>query len=88
MALNDAATLYRDAPEAHGARASVDRTIQVFVREALPEASEPTRALAGNLITTTLSAVGKQFSESPRAPGDRSLRRGDGQRDQDHQQQS
>jgi AcrR family transcriptional regulator len=66
VALNDAAPLYRDAPETQEARASGDRTVQVFMREALPEASEATRALAGNLITTTLSAVGKHFSESPR----------------------
>ena len=36
------------------------------IRDALPGASEATRALAGDLITTTLSAVGKQFSEIPR----------------------
>jgi Tetracyclin repressor-like, C-terminal domain len=36
------------------------------MREALPRTSEATRALAGDLITTTLSAVGKHFSESPR----------------------
>jgi hypothetical protein len=40
------------------------------MREALPKASEATRALAGDLITTTLSAVGKQFSESPRTPAE------------------
>ena len=66
VALNDAAPLYRDAPEAREARASADRTVQVFMREALPGASEATRAFAGDLITTTLSAVGKHFSESPR----------------------
>jgi AcrR family transcriptional regulator len=66
VALNDAAPLYRDAPEAREASASGHRTVQVFMREALPEASEATRALAGDLITTTLSAVGKQFSETPR----------------------
>jgi AcrR family transcriptional regulator len=66
VALNDAAPLYRDAPEAKKARASGDRTVQVFMQEALPEASEATRALAGDLITTTLSAVGKHFSGSPR----------------------
>jgi tetracycline repressor-like protein len=66
VALNDAAPLYRDAPEAQEARASGDRTVQVFMREALPKASEATRALAGDLITTTLSEVGKQFSETPR----------------------
>ena len=67
VALNDAAPLYRDAPEAREARASGDQTMQVFMREALPEASESTWALAADLITTTLSKVGKHFSESPRS---------------------
>jgi AcrR family transcriptional regulator len=66
VALNDAAPLYRDAPEAREARAAGDRTMEVFMREALPEASESTRALAAGLITTTLSQVGKHFSGSPR----------------------
>ena len=66
VALNDAAPLYRDAPEAREARASGSRTVQIFMEEALPKASEATRALAGELIMTTLSAVGKQFSETPR----------------------
>jgi hypothetical protein len=70
VALNDAAPLYRDAPEAREARASGDRTMQVFMREALPEVSESRRALAAGLITTTLSKVGKHFSESPRSPAD------------------
>jgi AcrR family transcriptional regulator len=70
VALNDAAPLYRDAPEAREARASGDRTMQVFMREALPEASESTWALAADLITTTLSKVGKHFSESPRSAED------------------
>jgi AcrR family transcriptional regulator len=70
VALNDAAPLYRDAPEAREARASGDRTMQVFMREALPEASESTCALAADLITTTLSKVGKHFSESSRSPAD------------------
>ena len=70
VALNDAAPLYRDAPEAQEARVSGDRTVQVFMQEAMPEASEATRALVGDLITTTLSAVGKQFSESSRTPAE------------------
>ena len=37
VALNDAAPLYRDAPEAQEARASGDRTVEVFMQEALPE---------------------------------------------------
>ena len=43
-----------------------DRTVQAFMREALPKPTEAARALAGELIKTTLSAVGKQFSENPR----------------------
>jgi AcrR family transcriptional regulator len=66
VALNDAAPLYRDAPEAQQVRASGDHTVQAFMSEALPEASEATRALAADLITTTLSQVGKHFSETPR----------------------
>ena len=40
MALNDAAPLYRDAPEAQEARASGERAVAAFMREALPEAPE------------------------------------------------
>src|ERR1700722_1669936 len=70
VALDDAAPLYRDAPEAREARASGSQTMQVFMREAMPEAPESTRVLAAELITTTLSKVGKHFSESPRSPPD------------------
>jgi AcrR family transcriptional regulator len=70
VALNDAAPLYRDAPEAQQARASGDRIIRAFMQEALPQASEAARALAGDLITTTLSQVGKRFSETPRTPAE------------------
>ena len=67
-ALDDAAPLYRDAPESHEAQAGGTRTTQAFMLEALPKASRTTRTLAGDLITTTLKAVGKQFSGSPRTP--------------------
>ncbi|WP_425402319.1 TetR family transcriptional regulator [Inquilinus limosus] len=69
-ALDDAAPLYRDAPEAQEARASGDRAVEAFMREVLPEASETIRELAGDLITTTLSEVGKRFSETPRTPAE------------------
>jgi hypothetical protein len=36
------------------------------MKETLPNASAATRELAGDLIGTTLSEVGKGFSESPR----------------------
>lgn len=66
VALNDAAPLYRDAPEAQDARAAGEEIIAVFMREALPKAANATRALAGELIKTTLSEIGKRFSEVPR----------------------
>jgi AcrR family transcriptional regulator len=65
-ALDDAAPLYRAAPEAREARAASDRIFETFMREALPDAPQASRELACNLITATLGAVGKQFSESRR----------------------
>jgi AcrR family transcriptional regulator len=66
VALNDAAPLYRDAPEVQEARAAGERTIAAFMREVLPKSSEAVRTLASDLLTTTLSTVGKDFSETPR----------------------
>jgi len=65
-ALHDAAPFYRDAPEAQAARAAGERAMQAFLREVLPGLSKARRALAGDLVTTTFGAVGKQFSETPR----------------------
>ena len=65
VALHDAAPLYRDAPEARAAKAAGRHAIEAYMREALPMSSKANRALAGALITTTLSLVGKNFSESP-----------------------
>lgn len=66
VALNDAAPLYRDAPEAVEVRAAGQRAFEAFMLELLPEVPEQTRALACDLILTTLSSVGKDFSGSPR----------------------
>jgi AcrR family transcriptional regulator len=66
VALNDAAPLYRDAPEAQQAKASATGIIATFMREVLPDATDATRDLAGDLVTTAMSEVGKQFSETPR----------------------
>jgi len=38
--------------------------------EALPDAPKDSRDLACNLITGTLGAVGKKFSEKPRTAGE------------------
>jgi len=66
VALDDAAPLYRDAPEARDARAEGDRAMGAFMREALPNATDEMRALVSDLICTTLSAGGKSFSGTPR----------------------
>ncbi len=70
VALSDAAPLYRDAPEAHEAHAQSQKVLDAYMREALPNAAQATRDTAAELITTTLSAVGKQFSMKPRSPAE------------------
>jgi AcrR family transcriptional regulator len=65
-ALDDAAPLYRDAPEALEARKEGERIMATFMLEVLPDASAATRAMAGDLIGTTMSTVARQFSETPR----------------------
>lgn len=67
VALADAAPLYRDAPEARAVRAASKGILQAFMRETLPDAKPAARTLAGRLIKSTLSAVGHDFSESPRS---------------------
>ncbi len=66
VALNDAAPLYRDAPEALQVRVAGWKIFQDFIAELLPAAPEATRDLAHGLIRSTLSCVGKDFSETPR----------------------
>jgi AcrR family transcriptional regulator len=70
LALGDAAPLYRDAPESRAARATGEQAVARFLREALPDLSNAERALSGELMTATLSAIGKQFSELPRTPAE------------------
>lgn len=65
-ALNDAAPIYRNAPEALEVRAAGRQAFKGFMLELLPEVSVDTRTLASDLILTTLSSVGKEFSNSPR----------------------
>ncbi|MDR3431622.1 MAG: TetR family transcriptional regulator [Rouxiella aceris] len=65
VALNDAAPLYRHAPEAMAAKAAGAKIFETFMQQLLPQTSKETRLLAGELITTTLSTVGHSFSETP-----------------------
>lgn len=67
VALDDAAPLYRDAPEAKEPRARANRMFQAFMQEALPDVASATRQLAGDLIVDTLSAGGSKFSKRPRS---------------------
>lgn len=69
-ALNDAAPLYRDAPEAIQIRAASAQIFHSFLREVLPDAAEATLALVGDLLKTTVSEVGSSFSETPRSPAE------------------
>ncbi|EJE54802.1 transcriptional regulator [Acidovorax sp. CF316] len=65
-ALHDAAPLYRDAPEAQAVRANADGIIEAFMQELLPEVPAAQRALAGDMVTETMAALGSRFSASPR----------------------
>ncbi|MEK6356481.1 MAG: TetR family transcriptional regulator [Burkholderia cenocepacia] len=70
IALDDAAPLYRDAPEAQDVKAEDNRAFSAFMREALPDVSDATHALACELILTTLTTGGKAFSETARTPAE------------------
>ncbi|HEY4057837.1 MAG TPA: TetR family transcriptional regulator [Kofleriaceae bacterium] len=63
-ALDDAAPLYRDSPEAKAAKA--DSPMLAFIAEVLPRAASKVRATAAELIKTTMGHGGKAFSETPR----------------------
>ncbi|MBD9556694.1 MULTISPECIES: TetR family transcriptional regulator [Ensifer] len=67
VALGDAAPLYRDAPEAREAKEANDPLIDQFMIELLPNAPTDLRELAGDLIMTTMTTVGKDFSGTARS---------------------
>ncbi|WP_455924092.1 TetR family transcriptional regulator [Pseudomonas putida] len=73
VALDDAAPLYRDAPEAREARAAGEQAFYGFVAEMLPQGDQATHELVSDLITSTFSVVGKRFSEVPRTVGEIAL---------------
>ena len=66
IALNDAAPFYRDATVAAEAHAKSAHIAHAFLLESALRAGDAQRALAGDLIKTTLSAVGSRFSAVPR----------------------
>lgn len=65
-ALDDAAPLYRDAPEAKATKKAAHAAFLDFMAEILPHLPASDRDVAGRLVKTTLSEVGKRFSETPR----------------------
>lgn len=70
IALDDAAPLYRDAPEAREVKVEGNRAFSAFMREALPDVPDATHALACELILTTLTTSDKAFSETARTPAE------------------
>lgn len=66
LALDDAAPLYRDAPEASAAREGGTTIMRAFMAEALPAADDARRQRAADLIEATLTQVGSEFSATSR----------------------
>ena len=66
-ALNDAAPLYRDAPEAGAAKAEGTAVIRAFIANTLPNLDCETSHRVADLIEATLSQVGSSFSEIDRS---------------------
>ncbi len=67
VALNDAAPLYRDAPESKQARAQAEQHFNDFIRAVAPKSSKQACATASALILTTLAANGHEFSAEARS---------------------
>lgn len=72
-ALEEAAPLYREAPESRSHAEEGRQLMENFMRDALPTASVQERVFAADMIGTVMSAVGKAISsqERPRAEVDK-----------------
>lgn len=66
VALDDAAPLYRDAPETEAHRKAGRRQVMLFMREALPTATPRERSAAADIMMMSMGAVGAQVSEEAR----------------------
>lgn len=67
VALEDAAPLYRAAPEAQVHRKNARGFVESFIAEMLPSASRKERTFAMDVLTTMMSSVGKEISEQGRS---------------------
>lgn len=63
-ALDDAAPLYRDAPEAKAAREGAEQALAAFIAEVAPAADAGERSARAGLIATALGSVGKRVSST------------------------
>ncbi|MFI4982457.1 MAG: TetR family transcriptional regulator [Nevskiales bacterium] len=70
VALDDAAPLYRDAPEAAKLKQGGRRRVSQFMKELLPAASPKQRAFAADLAITAMTSMGKAVSEQDRPPAE------------------
>jgi AcrR family transcriptional regulator len=70
VALSDAVLLYRDAPETMAQHKSGMRWLVMFIEEAAPGITRQQRALAADMVMTTIGAVGKKISEQDRRPSE------------------
>ena len=66
-ALEEAAPLYRDAPEARAHAQEGRRLMADFMKNALPGVSARERAFAADLVGTVISAAGKAISSQNRS---------------------
>lgn len=67
-ALEEAAPLYREVPEARAHAEEGRRLMEHFMKDALPRASARDRAFAADLIGTVMSSTGKAVSSGNRSP--------------------
>jgi AcrR family transcriptional regulator len=66
-ALEEAAPLYREAPEARSHAEEGRRLMERFMRDALPSASARERAFAADLVGIVMSSAGKTISVQNRS---------------------
>ncbi|MBU6955588.1 TetR family transcriptional regulator [Hahella sp. HN01] len=66
-ALDDAAPLYRDAPETEEVMQKSALIFEQFMQQLLPTTDAPKLRLVSSLILNTLTEVGERFSDAPRS---------------------
>jgi AcrR family transcriptional regulator len=69
-ALEEAAPLYREAPEVRAHLEEGRRLMRRFVKEALPSATAREQEFAADLIRTVMSSAGKAVSSQGRSPAE------------------